>query len=64
MDIKRIFGSILTVLGTIGLIFGAVQFLNSTGAAHDINAMIITELLGLLFFITGISIVRTVKEES
>lgn len=64
MNLKRIFGSILTVLGIAGLIYTAVLFANSSGSNHDIRGMIIYGLLGLLFFASGISLVRTTKDES
>ena len=64
MNLKRIFGAILTVLGIAGLIFTAVLFANSGGGTHDVKSMIIYGVLGLLFFASGISLVRTTKDES
>ncbi|MEI8204095.1 MAG: hypothetical protein WCH34_13825 [Bacteroidota bacterium] len=64
MNIKRIFGSILTVLGIAGLIYTAVLFVNSSGGTRDIKALIIFGILGLIFFISGISLVRTTKDEA
>ena len=64
MNIKRIFGSILTLLGIAGLIYTAVLFVNTTGAVRDVKGLIIYGILGLLFFISGISLVRTTKDES
>ena len=61
MNLKRIFGALLTVLGIAGLIFAAVEFVNST---TDVKPSIIFGILGLLFFISGISLVRTTKDES
>jgi len=62
MNLKRIFGAILTLLGIGGLIYAAVLFVN--GGANDTKALIIYGLLGLLFFFAGISLVRTTKDES
>ena len=62
MNLKRIFGAILTLLGIGGLIYAAVLFVN--GGATDTKALIIYGLLGLLFFFAGISLVRTTKDES
>jgi len=41
MNIKRIFGSILTILGIAGLIYGAVLFVNTSGGLRDVKALII-----------------------
>ena len=64
MNIKRIFGALLTVLGIGGLIYTAVLFVNTTGGAHHIKALVIYGILGLIFFIAGISLIRTTKDES
>lgn len=64
MNIKRIFGAILTILGIVGLIYTAVLFNSTKGGTHDIKTLIIYGVLGFLFFITGISLVRTTKDES
>lgn len=64
MNLKRIFGAILTVLGIGGLIYTAVLFVNTLGGVRDIKALIIYGVLGLLFFISGIGLVRTTKDES
>lgn len=64
MNIKRIFGAILTILGIVGLIYTAVIFMSTSGGERDIKMLVIYGVLGLLFFITGISLVRTTKDES
>ncbi len=64
MNIKRIFGAILTVLGIGGLIYTAILFVNTTGGTRDVKALIIYGILGLLFFISGIGLVRSTKDES
>ncbi len=64
MNIKRIFGALLTILGTAGLIYGAVLFINTPGGTRDIKALAIYGILGLIFFIAGISLIRTTKDES
>ncbi len=64
MNLKRIFGALLTLLGIGGLIYAAVLFVNASGGARDVKALIIYGMLGLLFFIAGISLVRTTKDES
>ena len=62
MNIKRIFGALLTVLGIGGLIYAAVLFANVSGGTHAIKEVIIYAVLGIIFFVSGISLVRTVKD--
>ena len=64
MNVKRIFGVILTLLGIVGLIYTAVLFSGTKGGSQDIRSMIIYCILGLVFFIAGIGLVRTTKDES
>ena len=64
MNIKRIFGGLLTILGIGGLIYAAVLFVNTSGGTRDVKALVIYSILGLLFFFAGISLVRTIKDES
>ena len=64
MNIKRIFGSILTVLGIVGLIYGAILFVNTAGGTRDVKALIIYGILGLIFLISGIGLVKTTKDEA
>ena len=64
MNLKRIFSAVLTVLGIGGLIYAAVLFVNGAGASGDLKALVIYGILGFIFFIAGISLVRTTKDES
>ena len=64
MNIKRIFGAILTILGIGGLIYTAFLFINTSGGNRDIKSLIIFGILGLIFFISGIGLVKTTKDES
>jgi predicted Na+-dependent transporter len=64
MNLKRIFGALLTLLGIGGLIYTAIIFVNTSGGAHNIKALVIYGILGLIFFVAGISLVRTTKDES
>ncbi len=64
MNIKRIFGALLTVLGIGGLIYAAILFVATSTGVHDIKAFVIYGILGLLFFIAGISLIRATKDES
>jgi len=64
MNVKRIFGAVLTILGIGGLIYAAIVFINVSGGTRDIKTLIIFGLLGIIFFIAGIGLIRTTKDES
>jgi hypothetical protein len=64
MNVKRIFGALLTVLGIGGLIFAAVVFAGSSGGTHGIKEIVICSILGIVFFTAGIGLIRTTKDES
>ena len=64
MNIKRIFGAVLTLLGIIGLIYTAVLYVNTSGGTHNIKALIIYGILGIIFFIAGIGLIKTTKDEA
>jgi hypothetical protein len=64
MNVKRIFGALLTLLGAGGLIYGAILFVNTSGGSRNIKATIIFGLIGIVFFIAGIGLIRTTKDES
>jgi hypothetical protein len=64
MNVKRIFGALLTFLGAVSLIYAAVVFVNETGGSINSKALIIYGILGLIFFFAGISLVRSTKDES
>lgn len=64
MNLKRIFGVILTVLGIIGLIYAAYEFVNTTGSNRQVKILIVYGILGAIFFFTGIGLVRSTKDDS
>jgi uncharacterized membrane protein len=64
MNLKRIFGAILTVLGIAGLIYCAVVFAQSELNNQTIKSLLIYGIIGLLFFFAGISLIRTTKDEA
>jgi uncharacterized membrane protein len=63
MNIKRILGSLLSVLGIGSLIYTAIVFANTKGYTNDIKALAIYGVLGLLFFFSGMGLLRTTKDE-
>lgn len=65
MNLKRIFGALLTLIGIAGLIYASVLFVNNAGGeTAAIKALAIYGIIGLIFFIAGISLIRTTKDES
>jgi predicted Na+-dependent transporter len=64
MNIKRIFGAILTILGIVGLIYTAIIFVNTSGGTRAVKALIIYGVLGIIFFVAGIGLVRSTKDEA
>ena len=61
MNLKRIFGAVLTVLGIIGLIYAAVTFANSSASGR---VLITYGVLGFIFFVSGLGLIRTTKDEA
>lgn len=60
MNMKRTFGGILTVLGIIGLIYTGVQIVGHSGSA---TTLVVVGLISLLFFFSGIGLVKGTKDE-
>lgn len=59
MNLKRIFGAVLTVLGIGGLIYGAIMFVES---GYGIKETAVVGGLGLIFFFSGLGLIRTTKD--
>ncbi|MDR0261865.1 MAG: hypothetical protein LBJ04_01435 [Sphingobacterium sp.] len=60
MNVKRIFGTILTILGIVGLIY------TGNGLIHrDTTNMtlIVVGVISLLFFFSGIGLIKNTKDE-
>ena len=64
MNVKRIFGALLTILGTGGLIYAAVAFTVGAAGSHNTRLLITFGILGLLFFGAGISLIKNTKDEA
>ncbi|NTS40132.1 hypothetical protein HRG84_04375 [Flavisolibacter sp. BT320] len=63
MNIKRVFGIILTLLGIAGLIYFAVIFMDASGTERQIKSLVVYGVLGAIFFFTGISLIRTTHDD-
>ncbi|TXK46396.1 hypothetical protein FVR03_10960 [Pontibacter qinzhouensis] len=65
MNMKRAFGAILTVLGIIGIIWGAYAFvMGGDGGAIGKYTALVPFLVGLIFFFSGIGLVKTTKDQT
>ena len=60
---KRLFGVILTILGIVGLIIAAYNFVQgNTGTNHSVKSVVVYAILGLLFFFAGIGLIRSTRD--
>ncbi|WP_266205226.1 hypothetical protein [Pontibacter kalidii] len=65
MNQKRTFGTILTVLGIAGIIWGAYAFLmGGDGVAVGKYTSAVPFVVGLIFFFAGINLIKTTKDEA
>lgn len=61
---KRVLGIILSLLGIIGLILAAVNFMNGGSGTRNVKEIVIYGLLGAIFFFAGIGLVRNTKDKA
>ena len=59
MDIPKIFGAFLAIIGIVGLIYTAVMIINDT---EEIKKLIVVGILGTVFFFSGISLQKPPKK--
>lgn len=59
MDLKKIFETVLTLLGIGGLVYTAILFGNSTGTTKQ---LIVFGVLGAIFFFSGIGLIRNTSK--
>lgn len=64
MNLKSTFGFVLTLLGIVGLIYAAVLFTATNGKESDIRGLIVYGVLGIVFFMSGIGLVKNTKDEA
>ncbi len=61
---KKMFGVILTILGIVGLVAAAISFVNSSKGSSHFKTIAVYGILGLIFFFTGIGLLKTTKDTS
>lgn len=64
MNVKRVFGIILTVLGIAALIYFATLFIDANGTERQIKVLVVYGVLGAIFFFTGISLIRNTRDDA
>ena len=64
MNVKRIFGIILTVLGIGALIYFATLFIKASGTEKQIKILIVYGVLGAIFFFTGVGLIRNTRDDA
>ena len=61
MNIKRTFGTILTLLGIIALIYAGWGFVQHSIQTRE---LIVVGVIGIIFFMSGIGLVQNTKDEA
>jgi predicted Na+-dependent transporter len=61
---KRILGIILAIVGIIGLILAAVNFMHGSENSGHIKGIVVYALLGAIFFFSGIGLVRNTNDKA
>ncbi|MBC6990034.1 MULTISPECIES: hypothetical protein [Hymenobacter] len=64
MNQKRTFGAILTILGIIGIIYGALGFMHVAGVKLSTVNAIVPFAVGLIFFFAGINLVKATGDRA
>ncbi len=60
---KRILGIILSLLGIIGLIYAGISFMNGGSDTRNVKSIVIFGLLGAIFFVAGIGLIKSTKDK-
>jgi hypothetical protein len=62
LDLKKVFGPVLTLLGTIVLLFACVAFLSGgekvLGLSVSKTESAVPFIVGLIFFLSGINLIK------
>ncbi|MEZ2443650.1 putative membrane protein [Chitinophaga sp. W3I9] len=61
MNVKRLFGTILTILGIVGIIYAGYGFIQQS---MQWRQLLVAAVIGIVFFISGIGLVRNTKDEA
>ncbi|RVU01706.1 hypothetical protein EOD41_07020 [Mucilaginibacter limnophilus] len=61
MNLKRTFGTILSILGIVGLIYTGVGVIQKSG---DMTTLVVVGIISIIFFFTGIGLVRNTADRA
>ncbi|WP_442589810.1 hypothetical protein ACSBL2_00985 [Pedobacter sp. AW31-3R] len=61
MNVKRTFGTVLTILGILGLIYGGLGFVNHSMQTRE---LLVVGIISIIFFFSGIGLVKNTKDEA
>ena len=61
---KRVFGIILTVLGIVGIILAAINFMNGGASMKNFKEITVYGIIGFIFFFAGIGLIRTTRDKA
>lgn len=61
MNLKRTFGTLLTLLGIVGILYTGYGFIKQNANWREI---LVIGIIGVVFFSAGIGLVRNTKDES
>ena len=61
MNVKRTFGTVLTILGIIGLIYAGWGFVQHSIQTRE---LIVISVIAIIFFVSGIGLVKNTKDEA
>ena len=64
MNVKRLFGVLLTILGIAGMIYAAVIFMGAKGTESQIKTLLVYGILGAVFFFTGIGLIKGTRDDA
>lgn len=61
MNVKRTFGTILTILGIAGLIYAGWAFLKHSVGTRE---LVVVAVIAIIFFMSGIGLIKNTKDEA
>lgn len=61
MNLKRVFGAILTILGIVGLIYTGMGIINHSGT---ITTLVVVGIISIIFFTSGIGLVKNTTDNA
>jgi hypothetical protein len=58
MDVKKILGTLFTLVGAVGIVLGIIRLFN--GQVSDANSWIFS-ILGIIFFGAGVGLLKSIR---